>query len=340
MSHSESEIVLTKINNFISNEINDNIVLTLISKSENKFTTIRFNTLFYDGEEYIMSQIYNHDIFKEFSIGDTVILKKFIILTTVDDKIQIPLNKFGFKLDNTSISLIEKSTKNVSFDMIINKLEIISNLDTNVVKFFNNLKGIVISKVVSYPNKKMLVKYEITNELHTIGISLIMWSNDVGLDEKCLYNFKFINIDKYNGGWQLSTNHFSKFEKIKKMSKVNVNNNFMHLSSSNAQMIMYSNYDMFYMHSAGNLSGRVLDVVKKKECNYQFKVSCQLDGKSKILFMSTFDRSNLFPFIGYAEKEIDNKMLSLIGKEKKIFISVKKYNEKLYFNVTSINKDD
>jgi hypothetical protein len=34
--------------------------------------------------------------------------------------------------------------------------------------------------------------------------------------------------------------------------------------------------------------------------------------------MSTFDRSNLFPFIGYAEKEIDNKMLSLIGKEKKI----------------------
>ncbi len=42
-------------------------------------------------------------------------------------------------------------------------------------------------------------KYEITNELHTIGISLIMWSN-VGLDKNCLYNFKFINIDKYNGG--------------------------------------------------------------------------------------------------------------------------------------------
>jgi hypothetical protein len=26
---------------------------------------------------------------------------------------------------------------------------------------------------------------------------------------------------------------------------------------------MYSNYDMFYMHSAGNLSGRVLDVIMK-----------------------------------------------------------------------------
>jgi hypothetical protein len=38
--------------------------------------------------------------------------------------------------------------------MIINKLEIISNLDTNVLKFFNNLKVIVISEVVSYPKKK------------------------------------------------------------------------------------------------------------------------------------------------------------------------------------------
>ena len=47
---------------------------------------------------------------------------------------------------------------------LINKLEIISNLETNAVKCNNNSKGIVISKVVSYPNKKMLVKYEITNE--------------------------------------------------------------------------------------------------------------------------------------------------------------------------------
>ena len=61
-----------------------------------------------------------------------------------------------------------------------------------------------------------------------------------------------------------------------------------------------------------------------------------MDDRQKILFISTFDRGNLFPYITYSDKEVDKKMLSLIGTEKKFSISVKKVNEKLFFNVVSI----
>ena len=66
------------------------------------------------------------------------------------------------------------------------------------------------------------------------------------------------------------------------------------------------------------------------------KVCSKIDDRQKILFISTFDRSNLFPYIAYTDKEVDKKIISLIGTEKKFSISVKKVNEKLFFNVQSI----
>ena len=56
----------------------------------------------------------------------------------------------------------------------------------------------------------------------------------------------------------------------------------------------------------------------------------------KILFLSTFERSNMFPYVPYTVKNVDELMLPLIGKKTKFHISVKKVNEKLLFNVTSI----
>ena len=61
-----------------------------------------------------------------------------------------------------------------------------------------------------------------------------------------------------------------------------------------------------------------------------------MDDKPKILFISTFDRNNLYPYVAHEEKEVDRKMVSLIGTEKKIGVNVKKINDKLYFNVISI----
>ncbi len=81
-------------------------------------------------------------------------------------------------------------------------------------------------------------------------------SNEINdYNENSLYNFKFNYKDKYNGGWQISTKF--KIWKNLKITKINNNNNFMHLSSSTSQMTLYKYKDMFYMHSTGDLSGRI-----------------------------------------------------------------------------------
>jgi hypothetical protein len=59
----------------------------------------------------ICCQTYSNDLFHDFDINDVVILKKFIVVLAVDDKGFLPLNKKGFKLDNTSVSTIEVSNK-------------------------------------------------------------------------------------------------------------------------------------------------------------------------------------------------------------------------------------
>ena len=83
-----------------------------------------------------------------------------------------------------------------------------------------------------------------------------------------------------------------------------------------------------------------MDIIKKKDFNFNIKIATTLDGKSKVLFLTTFKRSNLFPYIQYQEsiKNIDIKIMVLISFEIKISIKVKKVNEKLYLNVTSIVK--
>ncbi len=94
------------------------------------------------------------------------------------------------------------------------------------------------------------------------------------------------------------------------------------------------------MHSKGYLVCKILDVNKKRENFFQLKVCVNLDDRQKILYISTFDRCNLYPFIAYNDKEVDKKMFSLIGLEKKFSIVVKKVAQKLYFNVEGIfNKD-
>jgi hypothetical protein len=47
----------------------------------------------------------------------------------------------------------------------------------------------------------------------------------------------------------------------------------------------------------------------------------------------------MFPYVPYNVKNVDELMMALIGKKTKFHISVKKVNEKLFFNVTSINID-
>ena len=86
-------------------------LLIIVAKTENKFKTTRYNTLFYDGEEYVMRQMYTDDAFKTYDIRDLLQLKKFIILLTTDLKVNLPLNNKGYTLDMTSISTIEKIEK-------------------------------------------------------------------------------------------------------------------------------------------------------------------------------------------------------------------------------------
>jgi hypothetical protein len=216
------ENVLTKITVLLPNEINEEMKLMIVSKSENKFSNYnKFNTLFSDGNgEFICCQTYTNDLFHNFDINDVVILKKFIVILVVDDKGFLPLNKKGFKLDNTSVSTIEVSNKNdkTNIDLVVETIETLAN-DTVSVKLFKNVKGVVLNKTISHPNQKIMVKYELANEAFNFGIHLILWSNDVVLDDNYLYTFKFVAVDKYHGGWQFSFNHFTKYEKKNFKSK-------------------------------------------------------------------------------------------------------------------------
>ncbi len=74
-----------------------------------------------------------------------------------------------------------------------------------------------------------MVKYELAYEAFNF---------DVVLNDNYLYTFKFVTVDKYNGGWQLSVNHFTKFVKKKKISKVNISNSFIHLSQNCDNLVL------------------------------------------------------------------------------------------------------
>ena len=67
-----------------------------------------------------------------------------------------------------------------------------------------------------------------------------------------------------------------------------------------------------------------LIALKKKEHQYSFKVLAIMDGKSRMYYMTAFDKSNLFPFISFNEKDVDKKMHTIMGKEKTFSIAVKK----------------
>ena len=71
--------------------------MIITSKSENKLknTNTRYSTLL---------KTYNDDVFKNNELNDIVILNKFIVIISVDDKYFLPLNNKGFKLENTSVS--------------------------------------------------------------------------------------------------------------------------------------------------------------------------------------------------------------------------------------------
>jgi hypothetical protein len=269
MSELEDTSNMSKISTLIPNELNEKIILSIVSKTESTFNSIRYNTLFYDGDEYITCQLYNDDLFRLNNVGDVITLEKFIVLTSVDNKGVLPFNSNGYRLENTSVSKIKITKNTIKIkENIFNSIEKISNYETGVAKVFTSLQGIVLNKSTSCPNNKIMVKYEIINEVYDTGIHFLVWSNDVILDENTLYVFKYITVDKYNDGWQLSLNPFTALEKIKKITKIKISSSFTHWSRNSSSSFLYSSYDSFYFNSNGNINCKVLNVVKKKESTF------------------------------------------------------------------------
>jgi hypothetical protein len=82
---------------------------------------------------------------------------------------------------------------------------------------------------------------------------------------------------------QLAFNHFTKYEREKQVNvnKISMKNNFIHLTRNIEKLILYSNYNMFYMHSKGYLVGIILDVNNRRENFFQLKVCVNLDDRQK-----------------------------------------------------------
>ena len=250
MSTSNNQV--TKINLLLANEVNEEVILSLQSKSENKFATCtRYNTLLYDGCEFIICQMFNDDLFKEFNVNDVLSLQKFIAVIAVDDKGFLPLNTKGIKLEFTSTAKVEKTCIIDKIDIVISNLNILKNIEQEKNKLFKSFKAIVLNKQITYPNNKTLVKYDLTNESFEVGIYLVFWSNDVVLDENHVYTFKFVSVEKYNNNLQLSYNTFSKHEIGKKVANIKLKTNFKHLSLNNESTVIISNYEMFHFNSKG-----------------------------------------------------------------------------------------
>jgi len=137
MSYSTEEILVTKIESISPNEVNEEIIMIITSKGENKFTNnnTRYNTLLRDESgEFISCQTFNDDLFKNNELNDVVVLNKFIAIITVDHKYFLPLNKKGFKLETTSVSSIEiLSKKNGSVqDLLIENIDMLANIEEEI----------------------------------------------------------------------------------------------------------------------------------------------------------------------------------------------------------------
>ena len=122
-------------------------------------------------------------------------MKKYIVLQSVDDKGFLPLNKQGYKLDNTAVSTIDTLNKktNIVKDLFIDSIDVLANISDASVKLFKNVKGVILNKTVSYPNNKIMVKYELANEIFNCGIHLILWNNDLLIKDNYLYTEEYFN---------------------------------------------------------------------------------------------------------------------------------------------------
>jgi hypothetical protein len=72
------------------------------------------------------------------------------------------------------------------------------------------------------------------------------------------------------------------------------------------------------------VTGKVLDCIKKKDFNNQLRVSCNLDSTTRLLYLSTFEKSNLQPYVSYNETDPDAEMKALLNIEKNFLVATKR----------------
>ena len=68
-----------------------------------------FNCLLTDGIEFITISLFNNNLFENFENNDTVCLKNFNCLSNDQDKFKMNYNKNNIKIENTALSIIDKS---------------------------------------------------------------------------------------------------------------------------------------------------------------------------------------------------------------------------------------
>ena len=181
------------------------------------------------------------------------------------------MNKRNFQIENIIHSKVDKCIVTDNLDVHIHELEELQKLEIDH-KSLVNVKGVIISKQLIHPNNKSLQKYELSNMNLNMCIQLMIWNDETDIAENFEYIFKYICIGKYEDGLTLTFSTFTTYEQIKKTNKNKLSNNLIHLSKNNFDLVLFSEYLMFYNYSNGYLFAKILNIKKKSENQYQFKL--------------------------------------------------------------------
>ena len=313
------------------------ITLKIIHKS--KFEGIvftYFNTLLTDGEEEILLCDKKSDLFKSFSINDTVKIKN-AIASKIEDEYNTYLNSNKIKLESTGAIKIIK-TEGIKIDTKYFNIKDLPKIP--IKKKLVSLEGILFNYDESCIKEKVLTKCILLDKDQKCMVRLLIWNLKMDFPIKNLYRFNNVIMENKHGSIEIVYCQYSSIEQLKENAYNGIEKHIHNLSIINFNnLVLFSSQELIEKHDKGFMICHVLNV-NKRNTYFSFKLKTKLDNRDIIIFATCFDKINLSPIISALDSDdiILNKLINLIGSTLKFVIRpVKKNNEKSGFHYNILN---
>jgi hypothetical protein len=177
---------------------------------------------------------------------------------------------------------------------------------------------------------KDLTKIKFLNKKGDISINCIIWDSNPGFNESKTYRISEVMLKKDGNSCELIFYEFTTFIEVAKFDhEPRMDKSCENLSHG----FLYSTLESFGKYRNGHIFGKILNITKKTNNQYNFSVRIEIDGNTRTF--TAFKEKLLLP--AFTDLLMMNKE---IGSTMRFDITVKRIpdSECFYYNIQSINR--